>query len=202
MSHQQDLDFRFSEKELAFYKRFRVWRDALLGPVARRLARAGVKPDTLSYLGVLMVLPFIYFFGFHPWFALIFLVLNLLFDGLDGAVARELAQVSVKGQMLDMFCDYVSFFVFMLTFEYFGLVDGFWTTVFLLSFVVAQALISFGILKGVKIFPVVRPKFVMYLVFVVWLATGQNFFDPLLVFWSVYLVITDLFLFSRIRWAL
>ena len=171
-------------------------------PLVQMLAKMGLKPDFISLVGLLMVVPFIYFFSFHPWIAFFFLVLNLFFDSLDGSLARFLKVESAKGELTDKAADYLSFSLVFLTFLYFGLLSPLWAAAHLLNYAVMQSFVTFAQMRKVKIFPIVRPKFVIYFFFLLWIITGQNYFDPVLVVLTVYLMISNLFLFIRIRCSL
>jgi len=78
----------------------------------------------------------------------------------------------------------------------------FWAAVLLLNYAVMQSLVIFGQMMDVKLFPILRPKLVIYLFFLIWLISGQNFFDPLLVLLSVYLFVSNYFIISKIRCSL
>ncbi len=199
---QQVIFSIFAEEEDKANARWRNFRDSFFQPVCEFLNKYSISPAFLSYMGLAMVLPFIYFFGFNPWLAFIFLVLNGLFDGLDGPLARFQKRASVKGALIDIMSDYLSFFVVFMTFQYFGLLSPFWSSIYLVNYAAMLALIIFCRGLRVKFFPVIRSKYYLYLIFLVWLITGQNYFDPLLVFFSIYMVVTNFFLFDRIKCSL
>ncbi len=155
--------------------------------------------DMVTYLGFLMVVPFIYFFSFNPWLALIFLLLNLFLDSLDGALARLNGMPSLRGEMLDTSIDYLSFFTVFLTFMYHGLVSPFWGAVYLLNYVIMVCFIVFLNALKLKLFVTIKSRLLVYLFFLIWLVTGNNYFDPLLVLAIVYMMVTNIFLFHRLR---
>lgn len=192
----------FAEEEEDGYLKLQKFKDRFFHSTCKLLKSWNIRPDTLSYLGLLMVLPFIFFFSFHPWFSFLFLMFNLLFDGLDGALARFLGKQSARGEFLDRSLDYTSFFIFFLTFLYYNLLSPFWGAIYLLNYVVMLSLILFCRTNSIKFFPVIRSKYYTYLMFFILLVTGNNYFDPFLVLFSVYMIVTNIFLFQRIRWAL
>lgn len=192
----------FGEDEEKFYMWFRGAREPLVLPIVDFFARLGMKPETLTYIGLAMMVPFVYFFSFHPWIAFPFLLLQMFFDGLDGSLARKLGTSSARGAFLDVTADYVSFVVVFFTCLYFGLLHPFWAAAHVLNYAVMQAFVFFGRTRSIAIFPVIRPKLIFYFVLLVWLVSGQNYFDPFLVVSSVYLMVTNFFLFLRIRWSL
>ncbi len=62
------------EEESGIYIYLRGIKEIFMRPAATALANTGIKPDMLSYAGVLATVPFVYFFGFNPWIAFIFLL--------------------------------------------------------------------------------------------------------------------------------
>ena len=78
----------------------------ILRPLARGLRRWGVSADALSVVGFLLglaALPLLAAHAYGP--ALLALLLNRLFDGLDGMVAR-LGQPTRRGAFLDIALDF------------------------------------------------------------------------------------------------
>lgn len=198
------MDFHFfSKEEKQPYKHFQTLKDKLLRPFCATLHKYSIKPDLLSYLGFFMVIPFIYFFRFNPWIAFLFLLLNLIFDTMDGPLARYIKKESKWGAFLDhLICDQFSFFAIFLTFLYFGLLNSFWASFYLLNYVLMLAFILYCNNFGIKIFPVVRSKLLIYLAFFIWLLSGNNYFDIFVVFFSVYMVTINSLLIYKIKCSL
>lgn len=189
----------FAEEEDAGHRKWRNFRDRLAEPFCVFFEKHRISPDFLSYAGLGMVLPFVYFSGFNPGLALVFIILNLFFDGLDGPLARHMKMATTKGAVTDIMSDYLSFFIVFFTFLYYGLLNPFWGAVYILNYAVTLAMVI--ICRGLRItfFPVIRSKYFIYGFFMIWLFAGQNYFDPLLVLFSVYMFVTNIFLFQRIR---
>ena len=86
----------------------RRFKDALLTPLAR-----GIKflsPSQLSLIGLLMgVIMFVLLIRQEYMLAFAFWVLNRLFDGLDGLVAREFETQSDFGGYVDIICDFIAY---------------------------------------------------------------------------------------------
>ncbi len=181
----------------------RAWKDRLLQPICRYLSQRHVLPDALSYASLAMVVPFLYFFRFNPWLALIFLVLNIFFDLLDGALARFTHKETARGQFLDhIVADYVSFFIIFLSFIYYGLVNPFWGAVYVLNYAVMLSLIFYCNYARIKLFPIERSKYIVYLAFFLWLFMANNILDITVVFFSIYMIVTNAILLNRIRCSL
>lgn len=200
---QRNISFNiFSEEENAGYLRLQKFKDRVFQPLCDILKQWRVAPDTLSWLGLIMVAPFIYFFPFNPWISFIFVALNGVLDGLDGALARALGRQSARGAFLDHCLDYLGFFIIFLTLLFYNIVNPFWAAVYLLNYMVMLFFVVFCRNNGIKFFPVVRSKYFFYLVFLVLLLSGSNLFDPFLLLFSVYMMVTNIFLFQRIRCSL
>jgi phosphatidylglycerophosphate synthase len=189
----------FSEEEEAGYLKFRDWRDRLFAPVTFFLARHGVSAIHLSITGLLMVLPFVFFFKSNPWMAFIFLLLNVFFDSLDGPLARRKGLPESGGSVIDFACDHLGFFVIFMTFFFYQLLSPFWGAIYLVNYSLMLSMVIFCRALKIRFFPVIRSKYYIFLIFFIWLVSGYNYFDPTLVFFSVYMAITNFFLFDRIR---
>ncbi|MGL4279934.1 MAG: CDP-alcohol phosphatidyltransferase family protein [Albidovulum sp.] len=80
---------------------------ALLGPLAGALARAGVRADRISLAGFGLGLAAVAAIAAgYPLIGLGLILLNRLFDGLDGAVARITGPTD-RGAFLDVALDFV-----------------------------------------------------------------------------------------------
>jgi len=199
----RDVTFSiFAEEEEASQRKWRNFRDRLAEPFCVFFQKYNISPDFLSHAGLAMVLPFIYFFGFNPALALVFILLNLFFDALDGPLSRHMNKATTRGAVTDIMSDYLSFFIIFLTFLYFGLLNPFWGAIYILNYAVMLALVIICRGLRIKFFPVIRSKYYVYLVFIVWIINGQNYFDPMLVLFSVYMFVTNFFLFERIKCSL
>ena len=193
----------FDESEEKRVEKMRKHKDKMFAPLVSVCKKYDIKPYTISYLSLLMMFPFVYFFAFNPWLAFVFMLLNLFFDGLDGAVARQTKSDSIQGDVLDHAIDYLSLLIYFFTFLFFGLFNAFWGAFYIVNYVVMSFLIIISRGMKVKIFPILfRMRWFLYGVFMICLFFDVNIFDPFLVLVSVYLLVTNLFLFHRIRCSL
>jgi len=94
--------------------RFRDRANDLLRPVAEAIARAGVSPNTLTFIGFLVGLLAAFFFSRgEQLLAGVVILLAGFFDIIDGAVARVLGRETAFGGVLDSVVDrYVDFLIF------------------------------------------------------------------------------------------
>ena len=87
--------------------RIRVFLDPPLNELGSRLARQGIKPNTITLSGFLLGLVAMPLIAFHYYsLALVFILLNRFFDGLDGAIARQVGPTDT-GAYLDIVLDFV-----------------------------------------------------------------------------------------------
>jgi phosphatidylglycerophosphate synthase len=85
----------------------RQYIDPPLNSVGSKIARMGISANVVTFAGFLIglaAIPFIIWEQYLPALALI--ILNRLFDGLDGAVARQ-SILSDFGGYLDIICDFI-----------------------------------------------------------------------------------------------
>ncbi len=95
----------FSSTEQPFESRFSKFRDLLFAPVGSLFSALGVSSNFVSILGLSMLLGVWFFFVSNPKLASVFLLLYVLFDGIDGCVARRTKTASNAGGFVDIVCD-------------------------------------------------------------------------------------------------
>jgi len=198
-------DFHFGvlgENEESFYAGLKKKKDILLDPITSFLAKNRIKPVWVTALSFGMVLPFIYFFKFNPWISIIFLVLNVILDGLDGSLARRQGSATGSGAVIDTTSDNLSFIVIFFTLFYYGLFNTFWGALYICNYIgmLFLAIISRGM--KIQVFPIIRSRLYFYMVLFFFLFTGQNYYDQFLVLFTAYMMVTNVFLFQRIKCSL
>ncbi len=189
----------FSEEEEEKYIKWRNLRDRFFHPLCVHLAKLRIPPAFLSYAGLLTVVPFIIFFPINPWFSFFAILANVFFDSIDGPYARYTKKDSSNGALTDMICDYGSFIVFFMTIFFYGLMNRFWAGFYIVNYAVMISLVIFCHKKKINFFPVIRSKYYFYGIFLILLISGRNIFDPFLVFFSVYMLISNILLADKLR---
>jgi phosphatidylglycerophosphate synthase len=192
----------FSEEEDRYYDKWKNFRDELLKPVCSLMAKYKIPVSAISYAGLLAIFPFIYFFATNPWISFVFLCVNIFMDSLDGPYSRYTHSESLKGAITDTACDHLSFLGVFFTLLYYGLMNYFWATLYILNYFLMLAFVIYCRNKKIKFFPIFRSKSFIYGFFLLMLITGFNMFNPVLVLFSVYMIITNILLFSRVRCSL
>jgi phosphatidylglycerophosphate synthase len=192
----------FSQTEESAYERFQRIRDRFFRPVCAFLDRLGVKPDYLSYFHIFLLIPYFYFMNRAPILAAGVICLSLLIDCLDGGLARYQKSTSDKGALLDIVADHFVFFgvVFSLMITY--ITDRFFSTFYLMNYLLMIVLVMAMRANKLHVPPIVRSKYFFYFLCAMALFTGHNYLHVFLVFFSVYMLLTNIYLFHKYRCSL
>lgn len=95
-----------------------------------RLPLPNVDPNIISVLSVLFIIIALIFHD-HIWWLFTWVLLSLIFDWLDGVIARKHKRATKKGYLIDVYCDRLSegllFIVFFNPWFYFFIVNLFLT---------------------------------------------------------------------------
>jgi phosphatidylglycerophosphate synthase len=201
MDHKVHISI-FSQAEDSVYGRFQRMRDGFFEPVCSVLAKAGVQPDHLSYLNLVLAFIFVFFVQSNVYLSVAALLASLLTDALDGCLARYKKAENEGGALMDIAADHTFLFAAVLSLIHIKTVDGFWGAAFSLNYLLMIVLIMAMRAKNLHVFPVVRSKYYFYLAWLLFVFTGLNYLDILLVFFSIYMVLTNLFLFRNYRCSL
>jgi phosphatidylglycerophosphate synthase len=96
----------YSRAERLFVEPGRRLLLLVLGPLAGSLARLGLTPNAVSGGQIVFGALFVAAIGERPRLALLFFLVALLLDTLDGAMARRTGRSSRFGAFFDQFCDH------------------------------------------------------------------------------------------------
>jgi phosphatidylglycerophosphate synthase len=97
----------YSSLERRFLERGRWLLFILLKPAVFPLAALRVSPNVLSVAQIGVGAATFFTVTSHPRLTFLLILLALLFDGLDGALARHTGRASPFGALLDQCCDHV-----------------------------------------------------------------------------------------------
>jgi phosphatidylglycerophosphate synthase len=130
--------------------------------------------------------------------AVVLLFANEILDAFDGVMARISKKESLKGRVLDVCIDNFYVVPLVLALIFFNMANGFWATVYILNVVVDYFLnyLRFGIEVGK--YPFSFSKYFVYLALFLFALGLGNFFDPILLFWSVVLVVLNVFALKEV----
>ena len=171
--------------------------------VARFFTVVGLKPNMITYFGVFMMLLFVFSIRRNALISSIFLILNLVSDGLDGVLARYQKNSSVKGKFIDFLGDDVSFVLFILGLIYGGFINGLVAVIFVYLMSLSKVFrgiinyyspLRFKVLAG---FPHFFALF-SYFLFFVFAILNVFYFNASSLLFSFFLLVDILFFYFEI----
>lgn len=198
-----DLPNIYSNTESTLLYTSQRVRQKLFKPVVILLNWMHVSPDILSFLSVLLGVGFLLTVNIGApnqgisSVSLLFLFCSVLFDGLDGVLARSSNRATAKGSFTDMFCDQL-----VVTFTCAGLVyQSIISPVLAILFTYAYASLAFFLfihhLLEVSTQWIIRPSRMVFFVFIAfYFFTGNNWLNIILV---IYLIAYAFLSFSYFR---
>ena len=191
----------FGSRERPTVARWIAWRDGLLAPTYRALARRNVHADTVTLISILLVLLF-----FVPLFVLkryvaawIALLGHVLLDALDGPMARTSGYSSNRGALADIMNDISGMVVVVAATAYAGWIDPTVAVLYVASYLY---LIFFTIglnLLGAGFRVVLKSKYWYYVALVVTVHTGRGVLNPFAAVCATYCVAHVLVAYVRMR---
>ncbi|HCM51699.1 TPA: hypothetical protein DIS56_01005 [Candidatus Saccharibacteria bacterium] len=110
--------------ELKIYNFWVNIRNLVFKPLNLLLTKLGVSADMVSYLGVLVMIIFMFIVESHPITAFWLLFARMLIDILDGPLARYQKTDSDRGKFVDVLMDNLGFALFIFGVIKAGVLDG------------------------------------------------------------------------------
>lgn len=195
----------FTEHEQPIQAYFKRWRDRWFGGMVAVLIKLGISPNTISALGVLCLVPFGFLLALAPptpgvlTAAMVFLALHITLDGLDGALARRLGQAGPGGTLVDMVCDHGGMVIVSLQLALAGLANGAVAGLYIATYTLLIVFIVWlnALNRPFKL--LVRTKYLLYALILLWAITGWDIFTEFMLFISVYHLIPIAVGFYRLR---
>jgi CDP-diacylglycerol--glycerol-3-phosphate 3-phosphatidyltransferase len=105
----------FEQKKMSFADKMRVWFRWYLNPIAGFLNRLGIRPNTVTLIGLMGTIgcAVLIAFGHMTWAGILLLVMGPV-DAMDGALARLRNETSDWGAFVDAVTDrYSELFLFL-----------------------------------------------------------------------------------------
>jgi phosphatidylglycerophosphate synthase len=183
---------------LEVYLKGKEWRDKVLDRPSKWFLSIGVSANQMSFFRAFLAVPMFFCVGRLVWVAVVLLFANEILDAFDGVMARISKKESLKGRVLDVCIDNFYVVPLVLALIFFNMANGFWATVYILNVVVDYFLnyLRFGIEVGK--YPFSFSKYFVYLALFLFALGLGNFFDPILLFWSVVLVVLNVFALKEV----
>jgi phosphatidylglycerophosphate synthase len=175
----------FSSSEHGAVQRFKEFRDRAVKPLAKLLSGLGISADILSYVGLLSLLGFIIFVVESPRFAVLFLLLHVTLDALDGPVARVSGNDGNSGAFTDMFVDHTGIVIVILTLMYYNLLNPILGAIYVYLYTIMIVFVV--VLNSLDISPkfVLRTKYLVYLLYAYFAFTQINYFTEAVALFSI-----------------
>jgi CDP-diacylglycerol---glycerol-3-phosphate 3-phosphatidyltransferase len=133
-----------------FSDRVRGWTSSFMTQLGTWINRVGIHPDTITVLGLVMVLVAAVLIGAgHLQWGGVVLLLGLPLDAVDGAVARAMKRKDRFGEMLDSSLDrYADGLIFAALSYYFAVQDEFALMLLALAALVGSFMVSYTRARG------------------------------------------------------
>tara|TARA_R110002096_G_scaffold373589_2_gene567079 strand:+ start:2006 stop:2644 length:639 start_codon:yes stop_codon:yes gene_type:complete len=189
----------FSDKERGGQEKFSSWRTDTFGPVIRPLVQRGLKADHLTLAGILTLIPYALLFGDHLKAAALVVWIYVLFDGLDGIVARVSKTANGGGALADVFADQMGMVVTCLLVIAHHLVDPVLACFYCVIYV---TMISLSVLQNFLEIPmqtILRSKYLLYGAVGIYAFFDLNLFKWLMIVFSITMTINTLQSFFRVK---
>ena len=179
------------------------YQDKLLRPLVYVLTKLRLSAVAITYFSLLLMLSYLFFIKKNSYWALLFLLLALFFDIVDGSLARYQGNNSDRGKFIDMFNDIIIFALFVWGLIYGGYLSGLTGMTLASTLIISKVLrIAYfsAILKSdwhFKAFAGFTPNSLVYLcyfAFFLLVLSGLNLLSEFGIIISVFLFL-DIFLY-------
>lgn len=183
---------KYRNLALKIYKTVASWRDKILKRPAKLLISWGVNADMITLSRLVLVLPMFFLVGWSPAWVIVILLINYyILDAIDGVVARESGKSSLRGRTLDLCVDHFYIIPLVLALIFYNVSNAFLASLYLVNLLIDYFVkyLRFGIEVGK--YPFTYSKFFVYFTFLVWSLNIVNVFDPVFVFFAIYLFVTN-----------
>ena len=175
----------FLQRTIAFYEGLAPVRDTFLRPLVTIMGRLGFTANLMSLTSVVLMVPVVFLAHASPWAATGCIAMSTLADQVDGSIARFLGTLSDRGKLVDMVCDSAAFTVYVVALVLSGLIAPVVAVLVAYTMVLSKTLRvvvhsysmrSDWLFRPVAGFLPNSAVALMYLVFVVYAASGREFF--------------------------
>jgi phosphatidylglycerophosphate synthase len=124
----------YSALEQRFLEPARALLMRIYHPIVLLLAWLKVSPNLVSFSQIPLGLLIVIMITPHPRPAFLLIVVSIITDGIDGALARHLGRSSPFGALWDNFCDHVREIVVIAGLAWVGALNGFWAALYGLAY--------------------------------------------------------------------
>ena len=164
-------------------------RTRLLATIFPPFVRLGLVPDTISYVGIALLLGVILYFVRSPIAAVCFLAGHVICDGLDGSYARHTGKASQSGAFTDLVCDQIGMVAVAMMAVFHQLVSPLLGVVYISLYLMV---VVFGVIiniMGLETKITITSKYLLYIVFAIWAFSKINFLPLMMYIFSGIMVV-------------
>ena len=190
-----------------FYLKIAKFRDLILRPLLRFLSWLHITPNMLTYSEIIIMFLFILFIQKNLILSSIFLLLVILFDSIDGPLARFQKIDSDKGKFIDLSIDTLVFVMFVWGLIYANLLNGLIGSILIFAVPFSrifriihnnQYIKSDWIFKSYAGFLPVLIVGLSYINFLVYTLFGQNYFFEISIIFPIILLIDIIIFYYKV----
>jgi phosphatidylglycerophosphate synthase len=189
----------FSEKEVKSVQKFTDFRTNLAKPLLRLFDYIHITPNILSFVSFLMIFGFVYFANTNIYYAVLFIVLHVLFDSLDGSLARYQKITSNQGAFVDIFVDQSAIIIGVLTMIYHSLINPFWGALYGIFYVIMIMLMVILNYKEHSIKFILRTKYFFFIILLIDTYFKIQIINYFLMIIGIYMVLVSTYMFNKLR---
>ena len=189
----------FSASEQSGMRRFGAWKTRVLRPLLALLTWCGFTADAISLLSLMLVFGIVWTLKEQPAVALCLLILAILLDGVDGALARYQQAASDRGALLDIVVDQTSLAIILLALIAFHRVPELWAAWYLVSYIVLIVFLVWLNALGSPVRIVFRSKYFFFALLFLDIFTGLKTLPPFLIIFAIYNTMICILLLRRLR---
>lgn len=145
--------------------KFKDLRNKIFLPISKTLMKLRLTANIISYIGLFILVGFVYYVLRNPVIASIFLLFHVLIDAFDGPLARLMKRDGDSGAFTDIICDHTGMAIVVITLIWANLVNPVIASIYIYVYTL---LIIFVIVRnkmGVPIELVIRTKYYVYILF-------------------------------------
>ena len=168
----------YSSAERRFLAPVRRIALAVFRPFVLVLARLGVSPNAVSLSQVAIGLAIFALIRPAPRLAFVLMVLAILIDGLDGALARHTGKSSRYGALVDQYADHAREILVVAGLAYWGALNGAWAALYALAYTGSNVTLLVCNSYGTPVPAAIKTAFVFYPALFIYLWFGVNYLDP------------------------
>ena len=192
----------FTAKEQQKQSEFSQKRSSLLSPLVSLMSSLGLTANSVSLLSLLSTAGFVYFAPEHMLLALLFILIHILLDGLDGPLARKQGTAGNAGAFTDICVDQAGLLVVLLTLIHYELAESFSVASYGLLYII---MITFMVIlneRSVHLPTIIRSKYLLYIVLLIEALWPLSILNQFLGLFALYMLAFNLYLFQKLRLSL